>query len=283
MLGSHKELIQKSRILKTSGTFHTTCWMDILWKNLFNFETKSYIIIELKHISYSFSQALNAASTPPQQTSQHHHHLMSWNSVVSGSNNQQQFGKSPTGRELMEPCTVNTNLSQQIATNEGVTSTNAKENKPQKPSPIFGNQQKHAVKKPTAHVKPLKANPPPPAQHSAQEDGFTTVHGNNNSAASGRSATGGAAGSGSRVSELDDFSADLRVGSNNVSKNIRLTANVVSNSIVDYPPAHLAQQVAVNDVGAGIQATKSKKKKNKKAKDQTGLSEVVTCLYLYVF
>ena len=216
--------------------------------------------------------------------------MMSWNSVVSGSNNnqQQQYGKSPTGRDLMEPCTVNTNFSQQqTAPKEGVTSTNAKENKPQKPSPIFGNQQKHAVKKPTAHVKPLKCHPPPPAQNSVQGDGgFTTVHGNNNSTSSGRSAVGGAAGSGSRVSELDDFSADLRLGgagNNNVNKNVRLTANVVSNSIVDYPPANLAHQVAVNG-GIGVQATKSKKKKNKKAKDQTGIPEVCFIFYLrYIF
>ena len=42
------------------------------------------------------------------------------------------------------------------------------DNKPQKPSPIFGNQQKHGVKKPTAHVKPLKCSPPTPATNNAE-------------------------------------------------------------------------------------------------------------------
>jgi len=64
------------------------------------------------------------------------------------------------------------------------------------------------------------------------------------------------------VSELDDFSADLP---SNV--NVNLTANIVSNSIVDYPP--VAAQVSGNP------SSKSKKKK-RKGKEQPGLvSEVV--------
>ena len=71
---------------------------------------------------------------------------------------------------------------------------------------------------------------------------------------------------------------------NSKNVNIRLTANVVSNSIVDYPPAHLAQ-TALNSgdiLGAGTPSTKSKKKKSKKGKDQSAISEVnISFIYLF--
>jgi len=178
----------------------------------------------------------NISATPPQNSTTHQQNVMSWNNVVSGN----QFGKSPTiGRgDLMEPCTVNTKEIHKDPSSV----------KSQKPSPIFGNQQKHAVKKPTAHVKPLKCNPP-----AALDVQTPSASVNVNT--------------GSRVSELDDFSADLPVAAAIPHRNLNMTANVVSNSFVDYPP--VAAQVS------GVSGSGKSKKKKKKGKDQVGLvSEV---------
>ena len=145
----------------------------------------------------------------------------------------------------MEPCSVNTSVN-----------TSGKETKeqtrPQKPSPIFGNQQKHAVKKPTAHVKPLKCTPP--------TDGFMTVN-NSSFSSSSRQQPNGNVHTGSRVSELDDFNIDLPLAG---VSNINLTANVVR-SYVEYPSV---SQAATTTTGKN-------KKKKKKGKEQGGLiSEV---------
>lgn len=184
----------------------------------------------------------NLPATPPQN--QQHQHMMSWNSVVSGN----QYGKSPTAsttRDIMEPCSVNTASGKETK----------EQTRPQKPSPIFGNHQKHAVKKPTAHVKPLKCTPP--------TDGFMTV--NSSTSISHRQQINGSAHTGSRVSELDDFSIDLPLAG---ASNINLTANVVR-SFVEYPPVNQTSTVT---------SSKNKKKK-KKGKEQGGLiSEVIVGL-----
>ena len=73
----------------------------------------------------------------------------------------------------------------------------------QKPSPIFGHQKKAVTKKPTAHVKPhVKSN----------TDGFTTMQASRQPTTVQTGPKPAAPSSGSRVSELDDFSADIPAG-----------------------------------------------------------------------
>lgn len=187
-------------------------------------------------LSFLFScyQALNNPPSANSQTSaQQQQQMMSWNSVVSGN----QYGGKASNRDSGE-IIVSSKQPLEISTKEV-------SQKPQKPSPIFGNQQKHGVKKPTAHVKPLKCTAP--------NDGFTTVH-------NSRQTNSSNSHMGSRVSELDDFTADLPTP---IVPNANVTANIVSN-FVDYLP-----------VTSAAPAKSGGKKKKKKGKEQSGqISEV---------
>lgn len=173
--------------------------------------------------------------------------MMSWNSVVSGNN--QYGGKSQQNNGNRDSVDLDAKQPLEISAKE----TKEVSQKVQKPSPIFGNQQKHGVKKPTAHVKPLKCTAP--------TDGFTTVH-NSRQMHSGGSSTH----TGSRVSELDDFTTDLPAGI--VPNTVNITANVVSN-FMEYPPV------------TSTAPTKNKKKK-KKGKEQIGQISEVRILNLLI-
>ena len=160
--------------------------------------------------------------------------LTSWNTIVSG--NQSAKGQSKADddnsmHKVQQPL--------QILVKETPEPT------PQK-SPIFGSQQKQSIKqKPTATVKPLKCNAP--------LDGFTTVQ-NSRQLNTPSAAASSTASTGSRVSELDDFSADLS------------PANMpnVLNNLSEYPL-----------VAATLPAKSATKKKKRKGKDQIEqLSEV---------
>lgn len=189
---------------------------------------------------------MNDPPVPHMQPNQNHN-MMSWNSVVSGN----QYGVKATVRDDDITTKQQNDASSKEATEVG--------SKSQKPLPIFGNQQKHAVKKPTAHVKPLKCMAP--------NDGFTTVH-NTNSRQSNNSSS--STHTGSRVSELDDFSTDL-LPLPMQSNSVHVTASVIRN-IVDYPTA------------AAVPQTKSNKKKRKKGKEQNAhIAEVSSYLQLSGF
>ena len=177
--------------------------------------------------------------------------LTSWNTIVSGNQAKQQTkedDKAQTSPQQQQPL--------QILVKENTEPTTA----PQK-SPIFGSQQKQSIKqKPTATVKPLKCNP--------SLDGFTTVQGSRSINSQPPVVASNAASTGSRVSELDDFSADL-------------PANMPSviNNLTDYPL-----------VAATMPVKTGSKKKKRKGKDQIEqLPEVqysyflCSCFYRMIF
>lgn len=176
--------------------------------------------------------------------------MTSWNTIVSG--NQAKIIENPTS------CTKRQQLvhSHPQAFSPQLLSVTSKdqpsnETKPQKVSPIFGSQQKHAIKKPTAHVKPLK---------NIQVDGFTTVQHFSRQGQQLQQATG------SRVSELDDFSTDLVTRAAVTGQSSQSLIN-----IQEYPPVVSSTQSKANTSG-----TSGNKKRKKKGKDNIEpISEVI--------
>lgn len=150
-------------------------------------------------------------------------HMTSWNTIVSGNQSKSDNKQLPTNQQPLS-----------------IISKEAAESKPQKPSPIFGSQQKHGIKKPTAHVKPLKCHP--------IDGGFTTVQ---------SSRQGLVVQAGSRVSELDDFSADFLSGSSSSSNH---------NNLTEYPPV-----AATNNT----KSANGNKKRKKKKENVEHVSEIV--------
>ncbi|XP_057297826.1 uncharacterized protein LOC130628825 [Hydractinia symbiolongicarpus] len=148
----------------------------------------------------------------------------SWNAIVSGNQPAKQSAKQEEAFGMKDRRPLSVSAKENV------------ENKPQKPSPIFGCQHKQAIKKPTAHVKPLKCN----------NDGFTTVHSSRQQSHTQSVDTH----TGSRVSELDDFSTDFPIPAGNINT-------------TDYP-------VAMTSSKAGA---KKKKKKNKEPVEQ--ISELI--------
>ena len=185
------------------------------------------------------------SGTPPSSN-----HLTSWNTIVSGS---QPAAKVAVAKSV-EPESATSKIlplnqqppaqAHQQVPLQGTDTVDIQQQKP----PIFGNQQKQQIKqKPTATVKPLKPL-----------DGFTTVQSNRQTSQSQQttapststtSQSGSNASTGSRVSELDDFSADLPSASNLTS---------VINMNQEYPLA--SATIPPKTTGA--------KKKKKKGKDQ---------------
>lgn len=151
----------------------------------------------------------------------------SWNAIVSGNQPAKQSAKQEEAFGMKDRRPLSVSAKESV------------ENKPQKPSPIFGSQHKQAIKKPTAHVKPLKCN----------NDGFTTVHSSRQQSHTQSADTH----TGSRVSELDDFSTDFPIPAGNINT-------------TDYPVAGTTSSKA---------GAKKKKKKNKEPVEQ--ISEVWNC------
>ena len=167
--------------------------------------------------------------------------MTSWNTIVSG--NQAKTIENPTSstkRQQLVHSHPQPSSSQPLLVTSKDQPSN--ETKPQKVSPIFGNQQKHAVKKPTAHVKPLK---------NVQVDGFTTVQHFSRQGQQLQQATG------SRVSELDDFSTDLVTRAAVTGQSSQSLIN-----IQEYPPVVSSSQSKVN-----TSSTSGNKKRKKKGKD----------------
>jgi hypothetical protein len=188
------------------------------------------------------------SGTPPPPN----HLTSSWNTIVSGN---QPTAKTAKPTATADPELVAANKPQQppLAQLQQPLQQAASEpvDIPLQKQPIFGGQQKQNIKqKPTATVKPLKP-----------VDGFTTVQGNRQTSSSQvqQAATPPSAptphntisnaSTGSRVSELDDFSADLPSAAN--------VSNVI-NMNQEYPLA--TATVAPKTSGA--------KKKKRKGKDQ---------------
>ena len=181
------------------------------------------------------------SGTPPNSN-----HLPSWNTIVSGS---QPPGKGPgTKSTEPEPASDSSQQPQQVSGQPQPLQASETLDIPLQKPPIFCSQQKQQIKqKPTATVKPLKPL-----------DGFTTVQSNRPTNGLQQPATpsntssiqaGSNASTGSRVSELDDFSADLPSAAN---------LNNVININQEFPLA--SATTPPKTTGA--------KKKKKKGKDQ---------------